>query len=120
METIELRDKPALKLIINESGFRLFDSADPSNNGDYSFKKLNQVEFHQEQTDWFVSIISLVVDLFTGGGTGGKFKNQAKLKFKLDHRTFKVYLRNADLDKAKALTILLNSKCQHTTLSKVH
>ena len=118
METVELRNKPELKITINQSGFQIADSADPVNNGDYSFFNLNQVEFHPAQTDWLVSIVSVVVDLITGGGNSGKFKNKPNLQFKLDNQTFKVYLVDADLEKAKAITDLLNKKSLHTTLHK--
>ena len=115
METVELRNKPELKIIINQNGFQILDSADPVNNGDYSFFKLNHVEFHPGRTDWLVSIISVVVDLITGGGNSGKFKNKPNLQFKVDSQSFKVYLVDADLDKAKAITDLLNKKSLHTT-----
>ncbi|OEY71914.1 hypothetical protein [Salegentibacter salarius] len=118
METVELRNKPELKITINQNGFQILDSADPVNNGHYSFFKLNHVEFHPAQTDWLVSIVSVVVDLITGGGNSGKFKNKPNLQFKVASQSFKVYLIDADLDKAKAITDLLNKKSLHTTTYK--
>ena len=115
METVELRSKPKLKISINQNGFQILDSADPNNNGNYSFSELNHVRFHQEQTDWLVSIISLVVGLIIGGANSGRFKNKANLQFKVNHRTFRIYLKDADLNKAQALTNLLNKKSLHTT-----
>lgn len=118
METVELRTKPELKITINQNGFKILDSADPVNNTEYSFLKLNKVEFHPRQTDWLVSILSVVVDLITGGGNSGKFKNKPNLKFKLDNKTFKLYLVDADLEKAKAITDLLNQKSLNTKMYK--
>jgi hypothetical protein len=118
METVELRTKPELKITINQNGFKILDSADPVNNTEYSFFNLNKVEFHPGQTDWLVFILSVVVDLITGGGNSGKFKNKPNLKFKLDNKTFKLYLVDADLEKAKATTNLLNQKSLNTTIYK--
>lgn len=64
-------------------------------------KKLNHVKFHQEQTDWIISIVSFVGDLITGGGMGGKYKNKSNLQLRVDNKTFKIYLRDADLARRK-------------------
>ncbi len=115
---VELRNKPELKISINQDGFQILDSAHPANNGDYSFLQLDYVEFHPEQIDWLVAIMSVVIDLVTLGGINWKFKNKPKLKFKVDNKIFKVYLIDADLEKAKAVTDLLNKKSLNTTTYK--
>lgn len=111
METIKLRNKPDLQVNLNQSGFQLIDSSDPHKNGNYSFEHLEHVEFDPGGTDWFISLLSFIVDLPTGGLlSGGKYKNRPSIKLTIRGKTFKILLIDADLEKAKTVVQILNCR----------
>lgn len=109
-ETIELRNKPELKIILNKNEFEIVDVSEPKNSGIYSFGKLKNVELIAERTNWLFSAFTIVVDLFTGSAFGGKFKSKANLNFSMENRNLKIWLIDANFDKAKRVTELLNSE----------
>jgi hypothetical protein len=109
-ETVELRNKPELKIILNKDEFEIVDASEPKNSGIYSFGKLKNAELNAERTNWLISSLSIIVDLFTGGAVGGKFKDKANLNLEMEKRNLKVWLIDADFEKAKRVTELINSK----------
>ena len=103
METIILRSQPELQIRWNQSEFQLTDASDPRNNGNYVYDELEDVVFHEGGTDWFISLLSFIMDIPTGGLAGGsKYKNKPCLKLRMKRQTFKVLLIDADLEKSKA------------------
>jgi len=109
-ETVELRSKPKLKIILNEDEFEIVDASEPKNSGIYSFGELKNAELNAERTNWFISILSVIVDFLTGSGNGGKFKTKSNLKLEMEKQNLKICLIDADFVKAKGLTELINSK----------
>ena len=86
-ETVELRNNPELKIILNTEGFEIVDVSEPKNNGKYSFGQIKSVELNAERTDWFISVFSRIVDLIAGSAVGGNFKNKANLNLKMLNRS---------------------------------
>ena len=43
-ETIELRNKPELKIILNTHEFEVIDASEPKNNGTYSYAEIKSVK----------------------------------------------------------------------------
>jgi len=113
-ETVELRSKPELKIILDADGFEIVDVSGPKNNGTYSFGQIRNVELNRQQTNWFISIFSWIVDLFAGSAVGGNFKSQANLKLKMVNRTIKIWLTDVDLKGAERIAELLNNKKTYT------
>lgn len=113
-ETIELRNKPELKIVLNEDEFEVIDASDPKNNGKFSYGQIKNVELKAERTDWFISVLSKVMDLLTGGASGGNFKNKANLKLEMINRTLKIRLTDADFEKAERIAELINNKKTYT------
>ena len=109
-ETITLRDKPALKLILHANSLEIVDRSDPKNNGTYPFKEIKNAKVNAEGTDWFVSILSYVVTLFVGGTLGGKYKNKAHLTLTTDDGTIKIWLVDADFQQAEKVAARINTK----------
>ncbi|REG88211.1 hypothetical protein [Winogradskyella sediminis] len=72
-ETVELRNKPELKFILNTDEFNVIDASEPKNNGTYSYTEIKSAELNSERTDWLISVLSVIVDFLTGSGNGGKF-----------------------------------------------
>ena len=81
-ETVELRNKPELKFILNTDEFNVIDASEPENNGTYSYTEIKSTELNSERTNWLISILSVIVDFLTGSGNGGKFKTKANLILK--------------------------------------
>ena len=113
-ETITLRDKPTLKLMLNSSSLEIVDSSDPKNNGTYAFNDIKNAKVKAESTDWFVSILSYILDLFVSSALGGNFKNKAHLTLDTDDGTLKIWLVDADLQQAEKVAQLINAKTNGT------
>ncbi len=109
-ETIELRNKPELKFILNADEFDIVDASEPKNNGTYSYVEIKNAELNEERTNWLISILSIIVDFLTGSGNGGKFRTKANLILKTDNRNFIIWLNNSDFGKAERVTELINNK----------
>lgn len=113
-KSFELRDKPILQISLDESGIKINDAANPQNNGTYLFEQIKNVDLKPERTSWFASILSYVVDLITGSAFGGKFKNKANLKLELINQTIKIWLIDADFEKAERVVELIKSNKNYT------
>jgi hypothetical protein len=114
-ETIELRLKPELKVIFKTEGFELIDASAPKNSGFYLYKNLNDVKLNAAGRNWIVSAVSLIVDLFIlneVSGTGNE-KNKANLELKMATKNIKIWLIEADFQKAEKVLNILNHKKNH-------
>ncbi|GAL00832.1 hypothetical protein JCM19314_58 [Nonlabens ulvanivorans] len=109
-EIFELRHQPELKFIIGEDSFQIIDGYDVGNNGEYPFEIFKNALLNDDRTNWWISIASVVVDLFSGSAVGGKFKDKANLVLETENQKIAIYLMDADFEKAKQVTELLNSK----------
>ena len=109
-ETIVLRKNPELKIILNPDNFEIMDVSESKNNGIYSFGKLKNVNLIFEKTNWLISILSIIVDLITGSGIGGKFKNKAYLNLEMRNMNLKIVLIGTDTEKINKVSELLNNK----------
>lgn len=109
-ETVELRNKPELKINLNSDGFEIVDVSDPKNTGKYLFEDLKNVKLNPERTDWLVSIFSLIVGVFTSSAIEGNFKNKANLKLEMVNQNLKIWLVDADFQKAERIVHKLIEK----------
>lgn len=106
--TYKIRNKPIASLILGEKKFEIVDSAEPKNNGIYIIKNLKSIKVVEKKTDWFVTTLSFVVSIFTGGGPTGPFRNQAYLNIELSNKSLKIWLPEENLSSAKKIEQLLN------------
>ncbi|GFZ77835.1 hypothetical protein GCM10011531_04110 [Aquaticitalea lipolytica] len=109
-EIVVLRNKPELRIILNNDEFEIVDASEPKNNGIYSFGELKNVELNAERTNWLISILSVITDFITGIGNGARFKDKSNLNIEMENRNLKLWLINADFGKAEKLTELIKSK----------
>lgn len=109
-ETIKLRNKPELKIILNKDQFEIVDPSDPKNNGIYLSKELKNVQLNEESTKWLFSGLTLIFEFLLGvAAGGGKFKRKAHLNFEMENQVITVWLIDADFEKAKRVAELLNN-----------
>ncbi|WP_226989951.1 hypothetical protein [Cellulophaga baltica] len=109
-ETVDLRNKPELKIVFKTDEFEVIDLSDPKNNGSYSFSSLNKVALNAEKANWWFSAFTVVVELFVGSGSAKIYNNKAYLNLNMDKRDLKIWLIDADFEKAKRATELLSKK----------
>lgn len=110
-ETVELRNKPELKIILNKREFTIVDAAEPKNSGTYLYGNLTNVRLNAEQTDWFVPTISIITSFFAGGGSKvGNFKNKANLQIEMHNQKLKIWPVDVDFKKAEKISLILSKK----------
>ena len=109
IKIFELRKNPELKFILNELDFEVIDKSELKNAGLFSYNNLNNVEFVKEKTNWYVTLLSYVVELFIHGG--GKFyKDKAQLKLELTNKSISIDLFKSDLKKATEVSEVLKKR----------
>lgn len=113
-ETVELRNNPELKFILNTDEFDIVDASESKNSGTYSYAEIKNVEFNKERTNWLISILSIIVDFLTGSGNGGKFRTKSNLILKTEKQNLKIWLNNVDIGKAEKITELIKNKKTYT------
>lgn len=115
-ESILLRENPKLKFIFDQDGFEIVNGKG-SERRTYVYEFINSFEFKKSPTNWFVTILSVIVDFFTGSATGGIYKEKNKELFKMsyDNRSLKIDLSNCDINKAKLIAQKVNSKINSYT-----
>lgn len=109
-ETVELRIKPELKIILSMDEFEIIDVSEPKNNGVYTYESIKSVKLNSEQTNWLISIFSVIVESLTGTGSGGKFKTKPNLNLELEDRNLKIWLNAANFEKAGKVTELISQR----------
>jgi hypothetical protein len=110
-ETVELRNKPELKIILNQDEFEIVDVSEPNNNGIYSLRHIQKVVLNEEKTNWIFSIFTLIVEFLPGSAlVGGTFKNKANMEVEMVNRNLNIGLINADFEKAKRVSRILNGQ----------
>jgi hypothetical protein len=114
IESVVLRNKPELKIILNKDGIEIIDASEPKNNGVYSFGQIKNVKLNAERTNWLISVLSWVVDYLTGSATRGNFKRKASLILEMVNQTLKLWLIDADFNKAEKIAELINHKKTYT------
>ena len=112
-ETIELRIKPELKIVLNAKSFEIVDVYDSQNNGIYFYSELKNVKIYKKQTNWPITGLILIVGIFVGFA-GGRFKNQANLVFEMKNRRLKIRLFDTDFEKVKRVIELISIKKTYT------
>ena len=113
-ETLELRNKPELKIILNMDEFEVMDISESQNSGIYSFADLKNVELNEEKTNWLFSAFTLIIDLITSSNFSKKYKTKANMEVEMKNQKLKIWLMDADFKKAKIVTDMLNEKKAYT------
>ncbi|PHR71168.1 MAG: hypothetical protein COA67_06960 [Lutibacter sp.] len=115
-DSILLREKPKLKFIFHEDGFEVVNEKEIERRT-YVYEFINSFEFKKSPTNWFVTILSLIVDFFTGGATGGIYKDKNKEVFNIiyEDKSLKIELFNCDINTAKLIAHKINSKINSYT-----
>ncbi|WP_424003397.1 hypothetical protein [Maribacter sp. IgM3_T14_3] len=109
-QILDIRIKPKVTIVFNEEKFEIIDAEDVNNNGIFLIDNLKNVEIIERKTNWFITILSFTVDLFTGSGSGSNYKDKAYLNIDFENRSVKIWLSNEDIDKAnKAKDVLMGA-----------
>ena len=103
MDTTILRQDPLFKVQFKEEGFEIYNEANTGDNGWYAFRKTDSIHLERRRVNWFVSILSFVVDLFTGGGTGGIFREKDHLKLRYDASVKRIPIYRCNMKVAEKL-----------------
>lgn len=110
IEILQLREKPFFEIELLKNGFKVHNDTNNHDNGFYEFDKTNRVNFEKKRINWLVSMSSFIVDLFTGSGTGGIFKERNQLRFYYDNIEKRIILDDCDMK--AAARALQKIKCQ--------
>jgi hypothetical protein len=92
----KLRSKPHLLFTLNDIDFHLIDDDNPSNIGEFKYNSIISVDLVKGKTNWFISIISLVIDFIFDLGSYSNYKEKDKLIIQLTSSKIEILLFNVN------------------------
>lgn len=102
-DTFVLRTKPLLRFTLEDNQFHIQDDSDPLKNSTHNYSELKEIKLIDEQTDELISDLSWVLRLLSVISIAGDYKTKAHFRLKVSGRRLKIWLINADLNKAHDL-----------------
>ena len=109
-ETVELRNKPELKIKLNEVGIEIIDASQSKNSGLFSFSDIISIKLNPKKADWVITSAAWIFGLLTASGGSSIYKNEANFKLKMANQNLKIWLDNADFEKAERIEKLIKVK----------
>ncbi|MEL6916603.1 MAG: hypothetical protein AAFO99_02620 [Bacteroidota bacterium] len=115
-EKITLKKSPPLEFIFNEDSFQIINEADPDSEGIYQYGKVRLARFKKEKTNWVVTILSFLGDLFFSVGHTDIYKERKRLTIKHDKKSIELNLLDCEQSTIDILIAKINSKlCSKTS-----
>ena len=71
-----INDEPLQKITFKDFGFIIYDESSNHNN-EYLFEKIENIQIEFKKINWFISVVSILIDLITGSAMGGIFKSKS-------------------------------------------
>lgn len=109
----KLNNTPLLTINFFEDKFEIKDNFNIKNSGIYEFDEIKEIQFNEAKTNWYISLLSIIIDLITGSANGGKFRNKPFILIKLTNRELKLKLIDSGIEEAekkfKAIKNLTNN-----------
>ena len=116
-ETVILRDNPKFKIVVSTNQFEITDKAHPNTSITYSYDLTDKIELNKERTNWLLTVLSYVVEFFTGTaiGAGGLYKEKNKLGIIYNGQSKEILLTNCDINKAIEAIEKISSRLNKNT-----
>jgi hypothetical protein len=105
-----LRTKPIFKIEFKEHGIIIADETTGKKNSLFMFEKLDFFQFQKKRTNWGITILSFIVDIFTGQGLGKKYYEKNTIELVHDGVKSKYYLNNCELRMVPKIVSLIHKK----------
>lgn len=109
-ETIKLRATPLLEITLQESSFQIINKAYSRDNGSYNYADIQSVAFQKKRINWFISILSLLADLFLNTSNYDLYKEKNTLKIVTMDKKIRIPLNDSNLSLAKSTVRKLQRK----------
>ncbi|MFD1062358.1 hypothetical protein ACFQ1Q_03805 [Winogradskyella litorisediminis] len=108
------KDYATLMFFKNE--FQIIDKTNNENNGSFKYTDVKYIRFERAKTNWLISTLSIIFDLFIGSSTGGRFKDKSYAEIHLENKKLKVITVEENLNNFKKLNEMLK-QVQHNKKS---
>jgi len=109
-EIVMLRDKPKLKISLNEVGIEITDAAQSKKCEFFLFNDILGIDIKPKKADWVITSLAWIFGLLITAGDGNIYKNEAYLELKMANQNLKIWLDNANFEKAEHIFKLINVK----------
>ena len=111
---LELRKQPKLVFTLNDNDFHLIDDDNPLNNGGFKPNSIVSVKILKGKTNWFISILSLIIDFIFDSSSFDNYNEKDKLIIQLKNSKLEILLFQVDRKEAEIVTkrfkTIINSK----------
>ena len=109
-QTFRLRTKPVFEVELSTDELKIIDNNLAESISVYEYSKLQNFNFKREKTNWGLTILSFILDLFTGGVSPDKYTEQNQLLLTYNGEKLKYYLENCELFEISKIVKLVNQK----------
>ena len=109
-QTFRLRTKPIFEVELSDDELKIVDRSLAESTSVYEYSNLQNFNFKREKTNWGLTILSFIIDLFTGGGSSNKYTEQNQLLLTYKGEKLKYYLENCELFEISKIVKLVNQK----------
>ena len=106
----KLRTEPIFEIDLSENEIKITDGSLSKSVSVYEYSKLQSFNFKREKTNWAVTILSFIIDLFTGSGSSDKYTEKNQLLLTYNGKKLKYYLEKCELLEITKIVDLVNQK----------
>ncbi|GLU42575.1 hypothetical protein Musp01_01990 [Muricauda sp. NBRC 101325] len=93
--TYLLREKPKFEIILSTDSVKIIDKSISQSNESFLLDKLEKFEIKEKRTNWLITILSFVLELFMSTSPG-KYSENPQLHIKYIGKSFKYYLNDCN------------------------
>jgi hypothetical protein len=107
--TYLLREKPKFEIILSTDFINIIDESISQSNRDFQVDKLEKFEIKEKRTNWLITILSFVLELFMSAASG-KYSENPQLHIKYIGKSFKYYLNDCNFQLLSEIEDIIKSK----------
>lgn len=96
--TYSLRIHPKFEIELLDDSIKIMDSSESESNSFFALEKIETFEIKQKRTNWLITILSFVLEIFSSISTSDKYSEGSQLHLVYEGESFKYYLNDCDLN----------------------
>ncbi|MBA4746195.1 MAG: hypothetical protein H2058_13145 [Muricauda sp.] len=95
--TYTLREKPKFEIDLSDNSIKIVNKSKVQSSSSFILDKIETFEIKERRTNWLITILSFVVEIFSSISVPGKYSEGSQLLMEYEGNTFKYYLNDCDL-----------------------
>lgn len=110
--TYTLREKPKFEIDLSDNSIKIVDKSKVLSSSSFILDKIETFEIKERRTNWLITILSFVVEIFSSISVPGKYSEGSQLLMEYEGNTFKYHLNDCNLDSLREIQNKLQNIAQ--------